>query len=116
MSDNNNSDLLQRGLNYQRRSVSVGDTPLLMDADNQIDLEQTTNYDQYIKPGDFDDYICTPLPRTNHRPTATTCWLVFLSVFIYIKSLPYPKIDFYNKKANSSVENCRFKIMLFYYR
>jgi hypothetical protein len=119
MNDNNNSDLLPRGLIYQRRSVSVGDTPFLMAVDDQYetqDIEQTTNDDQYIKPGNADDYICTPLPRTNHRPTASTCWLVFFYLLLFSSvSNPFPinKIDFDNKKASSSVEYCRFKFCFF---
>lgn len=76
-------DIFQRVINYQRRSVSVGDDPLRMAAENQLEFyddEQITytDYNQYITPCNNDGYVCTPLPRTNHRPTAKTCWLVLI--------------------------------------
>jgi hypothetical protein len=84
MSHNNNNpnyDSLQRTINYPRRSISAGDTRHAMVKDDPSEShndETNTNYNQYITPCDDDGYICTPLPRHNHRPTASTCWLVVM--------------------------------------
>jgi len=86
MTDNNNDDSFQRVINYQRRSVSVGDAPLQITTDDQpqtCDDKQSTDYNQYITQSDDDGYICALLPRTNHRPTAKTCWLVFMFSPLY---------------------------------
>ena len=118
MSDNNNSDVPLRNLNYQRRSVSVGDSPFLAAVDDQYDTqdnERTISDEQYLKPGDFNDRICTPLPRTNHRPTASTCWLVFHCLFSSVLN-PFPIDNINNNNnriANPSADHCHLKICFF---
>ena len=107
MSETSDSNLLQRSLNYQRRSVSVGDDPLLTITDDQSENGETnesTSYHQHIKPGENDGYICTPLARTNHRPTATTCWLVF-SFSLFYQTTPALRSPFILSKQ----ENGRFQ-------
>ena len=80
--NNNNNDQasIQRMSFYQRRSVSAGDNPTRINPDDTpsaiCNEEQTFNYNEHITKCD-NGYICTPLPRTNHPPTAKTCWLVF---------------------------------------
>jgi hypothetical protein len=108
MNDNNNHDSLQRSINYQRRSVSVGDTPLRMIEDNQsepCDDEETIVYNQYITKSDDNGYICTPLPRANGRSTAQTCWLVVMFSPLYI-TFPIIRLIFtiYEKYTSSYVE------------
>jgi hypothetical protein len=96
MSDNNNPDSLQRVINYQRRSVSAGDTRFRTPADDRSEIcndEQTTDANQYITQCTENGYHCTPLPRTNHRPTAKTCWLVIMFSSLY-NIFPYDKINF----------------------
>lgn len=108
MSDRQNPESLQREKFYQRRSVSVGDTssPIVADDSSELpDNEEMTNYIPYIKPNDKDGYICTPLPRTNHRPTAATCWLVFL----FASSL----LGFPRQNARCSVSTLSPSILLF---
>jgi hypothetical protein len=81
MSDNDNSGSLQRTANYQRRSVSVGDSPIQMVADDEPETfngEDISDYNQYITKCDDNGYVCAPLPRSNNRPIAKTCWLVFM--------------------------------------
>ena len=91
MSNDDDSNTLQRTVNYQRRSVSVGDSPLQMVADDEpqpCTNEEIKDYNQYITTCDGDGYICAPLPRCNNRPTAKTCWLV-LCFHPHITSFPY---------------------------
>ncbi len=89
MSENDNSGSLQRTFNYQRRSVSVGDSPLEMVTADENEVfvnDQTTDYNQFITKCDDNGYVCAPLPSCNNRPKAKTCWLVVLSVHPLITS------------------------------
>jgi hypothetical protein len=81
MSDTNNHGSSQRTINHHQRSVSVGDDPHQLPDDDLLEArgdDQNKDYSQYITQCNDQDYICTPLPRSNHQPTATTCWLVYL--------------------------------------
>lgn len=75
MSNHSKIESLPRENYPPRRSISVGDT-----SSSAVEENQPTNYQQYLKPDDDDGYVCAPLPRTNHRPTAATCWLVIFAI------------------------------------
>jgi hypothetical protein len=78
----------------QRRSVSLGDSPLATSADDEpakpID-NGIIDYTPYITKCNEDDYVCAPLPHCNNRPKAKTCWLVF-ALPIFPCALPLPSV------------------------
>ncbi|CAF0872632.1 unnamed protein product [Adineta ricciae] len=89
---------------FQRRSVSVGDSPLQSAADDDDSetfaaTNSTENYNQYITKCDDDGYICAPLPHCNNRPTAKTCWRA-RSAFA-----PSPKSNFGPKATLKKIQN-----------
>lgn len=102
MSKNSNNELVEREIYPQRRSMSVGEP-----ASSNLPDEPTTKYEQYIQPDDHDGYICTPLPRTNQRPTAATCWLVIPPFTISSPSPPHPRVALFPARTE---ENARFSI------
>ncbi|CAF1347195.1 unnamed protein product [Rotaria sordida] len=103
MNNNNNYyNGFQRNANYQRRSVSFGESSLRMDLDDESEIcceNQTTNYNQNRRQSGEDDYICVPLPRSNNQPTAKTCWRA-RSAFA-----PSPKCNFGPKGTLKKVQN-----------
>ncbi|CAF2575041.1 unnamed protein product [Rotaria sp. Silwood2] len=102
MNDNVNYHSPQRTVNYQRRSVSVGESSLQTCLDDGFEIcgeNQTTKYALNIEQLDENDYICAPLPRSNNQPTAKTCWRA-RSAFA-----PSPKSNFGPKGTLKKVQN-----------
>lgn len=90
MTDSPYNDLSLQIFNPTRRSVSLGDSPF--DSNEQIPNQNESCHDK-------DGYICTPLPRTDHPPTAKTCWRA-RSAFA-----PSPKSNFGPKGTLKKVQN-----------
>jgi len=78
-SDKNNAS--QSSLPYQRRTVSV-DEYSIPTQNNEYDgaddkyIKRTLHNSKHemMKQISDEDYVCAPLPRTNNRPSAKTCW------------------------------------------
>ncbi len=77
--DNNNGS--KSLSSYQRRTQSVDEYSLqnLNDGYNEINNKHINGIlnkhkHEFMKQISEDDYVCAPLPRTNNRPSAQTCW------------------------------------------
>ena len=70
MNQNENDDGY-KSLSYQRRTFSVDEYGGRHMGFNGS--SKSRKFDM-IKQNSEDDYVCAPLPRTNNRPSAQTCW------------------------------------------
>jgi hypothetical protein len=79
----NSNDASKSSLSHQRRTQSVDEYSLQKLSEEFYGIDEE-NTDQTLTNGNDktvkecgDSYMCAALPRTNNRPSARTCWLVF---------------------------------------
>ncbi|CAF0755476.1 unnamed protein product [Adineta steineri] len=99
MSENDRNNLSKSIPFQQRRAKSADEFALQILNDENLKKKTLLNGSHEIIQEYNDDYICAPLPRTNNRPSARTCWRS-RPVFA-----PSPKCNFGPKGTLKKIQN-----------